>query len=131
MNITVWNVKRLNDLLKQRGIVGRIKYIKANIVCLLETRVKENKCQQIIDKYFGSRRCYQNYDYVVNGRIKFLWNGSWKVDLMGFMDQCITCPFTTNSYDFVLSAVYGLNKRVDRRRLWSHLLILKGDNTMP
>ena len=54
MNIVVWNVIGFNDPLKQRRVVGRIKYIKTNIVCLLETRVKENKCQQIAGKYFGS-----------------------------------------------------------------------------
>ena len=54
MNIIVWNVRGLNDPLKQKRVIGRIKYIKANIVCFLETRVKENKCQQIVNKYFGS-----------------------------------------------------------------------------
>ena len=52
MKLIIWNVRGFNDPLKQKGIVGRIRLLKANIVCLLETRVKENKSQSIVDKNF-------------------------------------------------------------------------------
>ena len=44
MNIGVWNVRGFNDPIKQKDILGRIKRLKYNLVCLIETRVKENKC---------------------------------------------------------------------------------------
>ena len=47
------------------------------------------------------------------------------------MDQSITCSFFSDSYNFVLSSIYGSNKGVDRRRLWSHLFSLNGDSSKP
>ena len=44
MNIGVWNVRGLNDPLKQKDIVGRLRRLQCNLVCLIETRVKESKC---------------------------------------------------------------------------------------
>ena len=41
MNFLIWNVRGLNDPLKQKDIVGRIRSLKVQMVCLLETRVKE------------------------------------------------------------------------------------------
>ena len=52
MTILVWNVRGINDPLKQKSMVARIRQLKIQLVCLLETRVKENKSQQIIDRYF-------------------------------------------------------------------------------
>ena len=47
MNFIVWNVRGLNDPLKQKDIVGRIRSLNVQMVCLLETRVKENKSQKL------------------------------------------------------------------------------------
>ena len=42
------------------------------------------------------------------------------------MDQCISCSFSNVSHNFVLSAIYGSNDGMDRRRLWNHLSTVKG-----
>ena len=52
MNIIAWNVRGLNDPLKQRAIADRIKSLNSSLVCLIETRVKENKKQPIVDTVF-------------------------------------------------------------------------------
>ena len=93
---------------------------------MLETRVKENKYQAIIDRHFDGWRMLNNYAYAINGRIWFLWTGQLQVDLIDSMDQCITCSITTASKEFVLSAIYGSNEGVERRRLWAHLNSLQG-----
>ena len=52
MKLMIWNVRGLNHPLKQKEVVGRIKRLKVNIVCLLETRVKEHKMQTIVKNQF-------------------------------------------------------------------------------
>ena len=39
MNILVWNVRGFNDLLKQKGVVSRIRFLKANAICVGSLKV--------------------------------------------------------------------------------------------
>ena len=50
------------------------------------------------------------------------------MDLVDTMDQCITCKVTVGIQRFNLSVVYGSNEAVEKRRLWSHLLIAQNAN---
>ena len=97
MTLLIWNVRGFNDPLKQKNVIDRIRYIKANIVCLLETRVKENKSQSIVGKYFKGWKYANNYVSAINGRIWFLWKGKMQVDLIDSMDKCITCSITSET----------------------------------
>ena len=124
MNIGVWNVRGLNDPLKQKDIVGRLKRLKCNLVCLIETRVKESKCQTIVDKVFPGWGQLQNYSSAVNGRIWILWSSLVQVREINTMEQCITCLVSIQAKQFWLSVVYGLNRGIERRRLWDHLCSL-------
>ena len=121
MNLLLWNVRGFNNPLKQKGVMGRIKEHNIQVVCLLETRVKEIKSQSIIDKHFQGWSLIHNYLTAYNGRIWFLWKEQVQVDLVALTDQCITCNISFGSFQFHLSAVYGLNDGVERRRLWDHL----------
>ena len=67
MNILVWNVRGLNHPLKE--VVSRIRKLNISLVCLLETRVKMPKMQEIMGKMFSGSSCVHNYEYVRNGRI--------------------------------------------------------------
>ena len=48
MNILVWNVRGLNHPLKQKEVASRIRKLNISLVCLLETRVKLPKMQEIV-----------------------------------------------------------------------------------
>ena len=74
MTILVWNVRGFNDPLKQKGMVARIRSFKFQLVCLLETRVKEYNSQSIIKRYFQGWQWIHNYPDAYNGRIWVLWN---------------------------------------------------------
>ena len=52
MTILIWNVRGINDPFKQKSMVAKIRQLKIQLVCLLETRIKENKSQSIVDRYF-------------------------------------------------------------------------------
>ena len=97
MNLLVWNVKGFNDPLKQKGVMGRIKELNIQVVCLLETRVKENKCQSIKDRHFQGWSLLHNYMTAYNGRIWILWKEQVHVDLVVSTDQCITCSVSFDS----------------------------------
>ena len=90
MIFLIWNVRGFNHPFKQKEVVSRIKRLKISFVCLIETRVKQNKMQEIINKHFPRWHILHNYDYAQNGRIWMLWDDSLKVDLIAVSDQCIT-----------------------------------------
>ena len=129
MTILVWNVRGLNDPLKQKGVVSRIRELKVNLACLIETRVKEQNMENIIRRHFVGWKVLSNYsNEASNGRIWFLWNSLFHVELVDYMDQCITCIVSQGTTKFLFSAIYGRNEGIDRRRLWSHLSSLKASN---
>ena len=72
MKILVWNVRGFNNLLKQREVVGRIRRLNINVVCLLETRVRHNKMLKIFNNQFSSWKLHHNYNDAPNGRIWFI-----------------------------------------------------------
>ena len=95
--------------------------LNTHIVCLLETRVKENKSRSIIDRHFQRWSMLHNYVSAYNGRIWILWKDQVQVEVIDSTDQCITCSISFDTYQFHLSAVYGLNEGGARRRLWENL----------
>ena len=125
MKILVWNVRGLNHPLKQKEVVNRINKLQVCIVCLLETRVKENKKQEIVDKWFAGWRLLQNYSHALNGQIWLLWRDYCQVSLVDTTDQSITINTQYDSHFFFFSAIYGCNEGNDRRRLWSHLIMVQ------
>ena len=91
MNFLVWNVRGLNDLIKQKIVVSKIRELKIYLVCLLETRVKEQNMGVIHRKHFQGWQVLHNYLNIArNGRIWLLWKGSLQVDLADIMEQYIT-----------------------------------------
>ncbi|PPR86394.1 hypothetical protein GOBAR_AA34300 [Gossypium barbadense] len=62
----------LNNPNKLRKVLNRVKKLNVGILCLLETRVKEDKSVEIIYKYFRSWSITCNYREASNGRIWML-----------------------------------------------------------
>ena len=73
MKLLFWNVRGFNQSLKQKKVVNRVRKRNVEVVCLLETRVKKNKMQEIISNKFPGWRFLHNYDYAYNRRIWLLW----------------------------------------------------------
>ena len=105
-------------------MVGTIHKLNTDLVCLLETRVKENKIKEIVNKQFQGWRLFHNYSKAYNGRIWLLWKGSVDVNLLDVTDQSITCKIHMDSHNFFFSAIYGSNDGIERRKLWDHLIFL-------
>ena len=120
MKCLIWNVKRLNDPLKQK-VVARIKKLNINLVCLLETRVKQNKMTDIIQTRFPNWNVLHNYSEAYNGRIWILWTSAMTVNMLASSDQSITYCIEICLQNFFFSAIYGCNDGIDRRKLGMHL----------
>jgi exonuclease III len=61
MNALVWNVRGFNHPSKQLEVRKQITKCKANVVCLVETRIREDKFQSISDKFlpgWGRAFCF-------------------------------------------------------------------------
>ena len=80
--------------------------MEVNLVCLLETRVKENKMKEIVDKWFPNWSCLQNYSYAVNGRIWLLWKDAFQVSLSAATDQSIIVNIKFDSQSFFFTNIW-------------------------
>ncbi|GMJ15706.1 hypothetical protein HRI_005239800 [Hibiscus trionum] len=121
MIICTWNVRGMNNPLKQDEIVRRMYSLKVDFVCLLETRVKKDSAQVILRRKFRGWNWLANYDSAYNGRIWLLWRDGIRFDLLSAMDQGMHGIVHCGDFSFFLSAIYGWNDSIQRRGLWSFL----------
>jgi exonuclease III len=61
MKLLVWNIRGLTDLLKQREIKRMVTSLKCSIICVIETRVKEEKSVMIQDHIVAGQGFINNY----------------------------------------------------------------------
>ena len=69
MNFMIWNVRGLNHHSKQQEVKSMIKLHKIGLICLIETRVKENKANRIRSAVVLYWDYVFNYDKHFLGRI--------------------------------------------------------------
>ena len=105
MKCLVWNVRGFNHPLKQKAVIARIHKLHINFVCLLETRVKQNKVNGIVKNRFNGWNMFHNYSEAYNGRIWMLWADGFKVNLLAVSDQSILCCVEINRNKFYFSAI--------------------------
>ncbi|XP_039045257.1 uncharacterized protein LOC120184986 [Hibiscus syriacus] len=121
MIISFWNVRRLNNPLKQGQVLRRAAQNNVDILCLLETRVKAEKSANILATSFENWNVLTNYEFAVNGRIWFLWRNGLDFSLCNATDQSITVKGRFKNVPFIITAIYGSNNGITRRQLWQEL----------
>ncbi|XP_022747959.1 uncharacterized protein LOC111297539 [Durio zibethinus] len=126
MKLIVWNTRGFNDPRKQKSVVDRINRIKADIVCLLETRIKHHKMQPVLEKHFRDWGILHNYAASPNRRIWLLWRDHVHVGPLEFSEQSITCVLQYEIRKVYFSAIYGSNDGIQRRNLWLNLTHISG-----
>src|SRR5438270_293036 len=87
--ITFWNVRGLNDLVKQRRLKVAFKGIRSSIVCLLETHIQQSNAPSVQSKLFPAWHCIDNYDYASLGRIWVLHDSTIRTQVFRITDQAI------------------------------------------
>jgi exonuclease III len=73
MNFLIWNIRGLNHPSKQKEVRDMIKLHKIGLICLIETRVKENKANRIRNSIVSDWDYIFNYDNHFLGRIWICW----------------------------------------------------------
>ncbi|KAK8623127.1 hypothetical protein V6N13_118020 [Hibiscus sabdariffa] len=108
-----------------KEILSLARELNIEVLCLLETRVKVDNALPMFRKQFRGWTVLHNYSNAVNGRIWFLYRGSWQVTEICQSDQHITCLLKKGDVQLVFSAIYASNSREERLRLWKSLVHVK------
>ncbi|XP_062080392.1 uncharacterized protein LOC133785152 [Humulus lupulus] len=125
-NIGSWNVRGLNNKDKQDSVLEFCNVNKIGVGGVLETKLKGNKVQELMDKKFA------NWDFfnspTVEGRLLIIWRkGFVRVIVIAESSQHVHCvvKMAGQANAFCLTFVYGFNTIEDRKTLWKNLVQLK------
>ncbi|KAK8540847.1 hypothetical protein V6N13_038590 [Hibiscus sabdariffa] len=73
-----FNVLVDGQVLELRNILTLVRKLGVEVLCLLETRVKELNSTVIVQKYFSGWKFINNYSAAPNGRVWLLYKGPWQ-----------------------------------------------------
>ncbi|KAK9733187.1 hypothetical protein RND81_04G049800 [Saponaria officinalis] len=124
MIVSAWNVRGLNESVRQHEINTFLLRNKVTITGLLETRVKEVSSARVLNK-FGRFRAINNYSAHYNGRIWVLWQEAFlDVTILQVAAQLIHLKFFCKllNVSVYVTFVYGFNDGVARRQLWHDVM---------
>ncbi|XP_050207686.1 uncharacterized protein LOC126657101 [Mercurialis annua] len=122
MNSLSWNVRGLNDSLKQAEVQKLLVNKKIMFARLLETGVGKINFERIWKKLnLQGWKVIENYDFSDIGRIWVVYNSKITVDVLYKSDQLIHCKVTKGDCMFYWSAIYEANDIKDRQSLWLSL----------
>ena len=121
MNALVWSVRGFNHPSKQLEVRKQITKFTSNVVCLVETRIREDKFQSISDKFlpsWGRAFCFSIQNLC---RIWLLWKvEDISITVISTSSQYLHCRVTLleSKSDYYITLIYASNEDVDRRKLW-------------
>lgn len=124
MIIYSWNIRGLNNPLKQHEVVSLMKKRKMDVCGLLETKLSPCRVASMHRLRLRHWQYYTNVDVANTARILVFWNpATVKVDLIASSAQGlhISVHSLISQYHFLISFVYGFNTISARRALWEDL----------
>ncbi|KAJ9536674.1 hypothetical protein OSB04_un000147 [Centaurea solstitialis] len=121
----MWNIRGLNSPIKQRQVNELLKEYDISCCAIIETHVHANSLSEICSQTFGNWHWCSNHLVCDHGtRIILAWDMR-RVDVvtMEIHAQFIHCQIRLhgNLEPFFVSCIYGENRTVARRGLWSGL----------
>ncbi|WMV08482.1 hypothetical protein MTR67_001867 [Solanum verrucosum] len=133
MIISTWNVRGLNQPLKQKELKLFLQKHKIDPLGCLETRVKQFKSQTILNKVAHGWNSKCNYLEAVNGRIWLLWRSTTQVKILETNEQFMQCYVENQSGSLkaYVTIVYARNTATERTPLWSALVRMGATITDP
>ena len=88
-----WNIRGLNDPLKQREVSSFVKSQALEFICLVETWVRAPNRDRIFSSVFPGWKLFHNYEHALLGRIWICGNPEKvNIDIIHSMDQDIFHP---------------------------------------
>lgn len=128
MKFISWNVRGLNNPLKQKEISKMVVRLKLSIICLVETRVQQENSKKIVDSMLPGWNFFHNYSKHLLGKVWICWDPSIaSLSLVDVHAQVLTCMVQHGNKRWFLSAVYGANQRPNRRSLWLRLNAIRSN----
>ena len=117
------NVSGLNESAKHPIIKKWVQEQNFQFGCLLETRVQENKMQELSEKLFPGWSVLTNYEFNRRGMIWVLWKSNVRLTPFYKSGQLITCSVKLEDQleEFFCSFVYASNFVEERKNLWAEL----------
>ncbi|KAH7861825.1 hypothetical protein Vadar_031371 [Vaccinium darrowii] len=120
-HIGAWNIRGLNDPLKQKEVLSFIRSQKLSLVGIVETKVRSENFDKTVRFCFPTQ-----WASIHNGsndrvsRIIVAWNAlDVTVDIIFSSSQLVVVKvLSADQKLFYVSFVYGHNSVVDRRSLW-------------
>ncbi|KAK9725294.1 hypothetical protein RND81_05G134400 [Saponaria officinalis] len=119
-----WNVRGMNDPLKQQEVLEFLRKNKVDCGAIIETHIKSNHINTV------KRRCFSRYSLVTNleshsrGKIWVLWDPA--VVALRVLSQgaqflhCSLLHLPSHCF-FLVTFVYALNRASERLELWDSL----------
>lgn len=106
MKIAAWNIRGMNQPLKQNGVRHFTKHYNIDVMGILETKLDQPKLLRVMRNKFTISQV-NKFSTHQAGRILILWDSSKVIHWLA------TCNVT--SYTFHVSFVYAFRTIVSRR----------------
>ncbi|XP_074266120.1 uncharacterized protein LOC141588586 [Silene latifolia] len=123
-NIGFWNVRRLNDINKQKTVKWFLQNNGIALFGILETKIKPskflNKCTNLCEEWSVST----NSSWHKGGRIWIFWKPEcFQVQFLSYSAQHIHMKVIsrTDDKEFLLTMIYAFNGVDERQSLWDFL----------
>jgi hypothetical protein len=134
MIIGCWNVRGLNQPLKQHGIREFLSKNKVDIMGLLETKLNKSTLERMMVNRLKNWKVIDNFHTHQGGRIAIIWNPQ-RVDIrmVDCTEQVIHCETLSlcSQEQICISCVYGHNNLAKRRGLWSSIIRIGENSSSP
>ncbi|KAK1310887.1 hypothetical protein QJS10_CPA08g00722 [Acorus calamus] len=125
MDCLIWNVRGLNNKVKQLDIANFLQNHRTPFVALLENKLVASEVELVKKRILG--RCTADYSHFHDGRgrIWILWlTKSANITIHSSSEQYVHSEVTLieSGLSFYVTIVYGSNSPADRQILWADLL---------
>ena len=74
IKLATWNIRGMNDSLKQKELSTLVRARSLSVVCILETRVRIHNRVRIFNSILPGWEMHHNYEHAALGRIWVCWN---------------------------------------------------------
>jgi len=128
MHFGFWNLRGLNDPLKQKAAKLFLRNNEISLMGLIEHKVKEPNIEKTLRSICPQWQHTHNSSHAPIGRILVCWNPHiLNVKVLHTTSQLIHCEVssTLDGHEFLVTYVYGANDHADRVNLWNDLCNLK------
>ncbi|XP_038998866.1 uncharacterized protein LOC120124224 [Hibiscus syriacus] len=121
MIVSFWNVRGINNPLKQAKVLKRLDSCEVDVICLMESRIRRDNSAKFSTVFSADWNLVENYDCVDGGRLWIIWKRQLSFSVLRRCDQAISIIGTIDGFQTVITDVYDSNSGGTRRGLWEHL----------